>query len=85
MRTCFFVTSHEDVILGMSWLKKENPQIDWTVEEVYLYDCKVSVEETDEENIFYDTQETLEEEWDPAQETSPTSFPHKLPNLLETE
>ncbi|KAG2119724.1 uncharacterized protein F5147DRAFT_545496, partial [Suillus discolor] len=31
MRTRFLITSlgGEDTILGMSWLKKENPDIDW--------------------------------------------------------
>ncbi|KAG2737917.1 hypothetical protein P692DRAFT_20638702, partial [Suillus brevipes Sb2] len=67
----------EDVILGMSWLKKENPHIDWTKEEVHLRKRKVSVEDTEEEDIFHDTQESLEDEWDPVEET--------LPNLLDTE
>ncbi|KAG2047875.1 hypothetical protein BDR06DRAFT_896581, partial [Suillus hirtellus] len=38
MRMCFLITSlgGEDTILGMSWLKKENPDINWTKKEVHL-------------------------------------------------
>jgi hypothetical protein len=61
MKTHFFVTSlgGKDVILGMSWLKKENPHIDWTMEEVHLRECKISVEDAEEEDVFYDAQESL--------------------------
>ncbi|KAG2075329.1 hypothetical protein BDR04DRAFT_955695, partial [Suillus decipiens] len=37
MQKCFFVTSlGEDAILGMTWLKKENSDINWTNQEVHL-------------------------------------------------
>ncbi|KAG1882060.1 hypothetical protein F4604DRAFT_1577562, partial [Suillus subluteus] len=36
MRARFLITSlgGEDAILGMTWLKKENPDIDWIQQEV---------------------------------------------------
>ncbi|KAG2054958.1 hypothetical protein BDR06DRAFT_883227, partial [Suillus hirtellus] len=36
MQTRFLITSleGEDTILGMSWLKKENPDIDWDNQEI---------------------------------------------------
>jgi len=91
MKARFLVTSlgGEDVILGISWLKKENPDIDWTAEEVHLRErsIKPTIEEVEEEDVFYDAQEELDEEWNPAQETTPeSSFSHeRIPDLLPIE
>ncbi|KAG2053966.1 hypothetical protein BDR06DRAFT_884957 [Suillus hirtellus] len=63
---CFLITSlgGEDAILGMTWLKKENPDIDWTKKEVHLQEpsIKLTIQEVEEEDIFYNAQESLDEE-----------------------
>ncbi|KAG2052500.1 hypothetical protein BDR06DRAFT_887924 [Suillus hirtellus] len=84
---CFLITSleGEDAILGMSWLKKENPDINW-MKEVHLHErsIKPTIQEVEEEDVFYDAQESVDEEWDPSNKTTPEFFPHSIPNLLPT-